>query len=173
NTVSAWLKQRTRWLKGYMLTWAVHMRQPGRLYRELGLINFLAFHAFIGGIPMSALILPVFIIGTAAQVFAGVWLSPGEHWSGFIPLMMNGFNLVMGFGTAMALAGIGADRRGLKRFAFWIPTVPAYWLLSSIAAWRAVWQLAHVPFLWEKTEHGRARTSENGLRVRRTVLRAP
>ena len=30
-----WLKQRTRWYKGWMQTWLVHMRRPVRLMREL------------------------------------------------------------------------------------------------------------------------------------------
>ena len=29
----SWLKQRTRWLKGYMQTWRVHMNHPGALWR--------------------------------------------------------------------------------------------------------------------------------------------
>ncbi len=161
NTTKAWLKQRTRWLKGYMVTWSVHMRNPVRLYRDLGLVNFLAFHAFIGGVPISAIILPVFIGGVAGQIVMGVWLSPGASIARALPYLMDGFNLILGFGTAMALAAIGADRRGLKRFAIWIPTVPFYWLLSSVAAWRAIWQLARTPYLWEKTEHGLARTSQS------------
>lgn len=163
NTTKAWLKQRTRWLKGYMMTWSVHMRDPIRLYRDLGLINFLAFHAFIGGVPVSAILLPVFIAGVAGQIVIGVWLSPGAGIARALPYLMDGFNLILGFGTAMALAAIGADRRGLKRFAIWIPTVPFYWLLSSAAAWRAIWQLARTPYLWEKTEHGLARTSQSRL----------
>ena len=31
------------------------MRNPVKLYRDLGLVSFLAFHAFIGGVPVSAL----------------------------------------------------------------------------------------------------------------------
>jgi cellulose synthase/poly-beta-1,6-N-acetylglucosamine synthase-like glycosyltransferase len=29
--LSSWFPQRTRWIKGYMQTWFVHMRQPARL----------------------------------------------------------------------------------------------------------------------------------------------
>jgi cellulose synthase/poly-beta-1,6-N-acetylglucosamine synthase-like glycosyltransferase len=162
NTTGQWLRQRTRWLKGYMLTWSVHMRSPARLYRDLGLVNFLAFHAFIGGVPVSALMLPIFLAGVASNILSGVWLSPSGELSRALPYLMDGFNLVLGFGTAMALAAIGADRRGLTRLVGWIPTVPVYWLLSSVAAWRAIWQLLHTPYLWEKTEHGLARTSQTG-----------
>ena len=30
---------------------------------------------------------------------------------------------------------------------------PVYWMMMSIAAWRAVWQLWRKPHLWEKTPH--------------------
>lgn len=31
-----WIKQRSRWIKGYAMTYGVHMRDPRRLWRELG-----------------------------------------------------------------------------------------------------------------------------------------
>jgi hypothetical protein len=33
---------------------------------------------------------------------------------------------------------------------------PLYWLLISVAAYRAMWQLLRDPFYWEKTPHGTA-----------------
>ncbi len=33
---SAWLKQRTRWMKGWMQTFIVHNRRPGEFLREVG-----------------------------------------------------------------------------------------------------------------------------------------
>jgi hypothetical protein len=36
---------------------------------------------------------------------------------------------------------------------------PLHWILLSVAAWRAVFQLFTAPFAWEKTEHGLARSS--------------
>ncbi len=159
NTTGQWLRQRTRWLKGFMLTWSVHMRNPARLYRDLGFVNFVAFHAFLGAVPVSALVLPIFLASVAGNVISGAWLAPGGDLTRALPYAMDGFNLVLGFGTAMVLPAIGADRRGLKHLVGWIPTVPFYWLLSSVAAWRALWHLLRTPYLWEKTTHGLARTS--------------
>ncbi len=31
-----WIQQRSRWLKGYAITWTVHMRNPKKLWQELG-----------------------------------------------------------------------------------------------------------------------------------------
>ncbi|MFC5067419.1 glycosyltransferase [Flaviflagellibacter deserti] len=158
NTHRAWLRQRTRWLMGYVVTWIVHMRRPVRLHRELGWRNALVFHAFIGGVPISALMLPIFVGGLIVDGLSSGWLV-FDDWVGWLELALTGTNLVLGFGTAMAIAAIGADRRNLTGQARWIALVPLYWLMSSVAAWRAVWRLIRAPHVWEKTEHGLARTS--------------
>ena len=36
-----WLRQRSRWMKGWMQTWSVHMRRPWRLWRDAGAKGFL------------------------------------------------------------------------------------------------------------------------------------
>ena len=51
-----WLRQRTRWFKGWMQTWLVHMRSPLRLARELGLPGFAVFQLLVGGTVLAALI---------------------------------------------------------------------------------------------------------------------
>jgi hypothetical protein len=33
-------------------------------------------------------------------------------------------------------------------------TNPVYWILHSIASYKALWQLVKNPFYWEKTTHG-------------------
>ncbi len=43
-----WIRQRSRWVKGYMQTYLYHMRQPIRLYRAMGPRAFFAFHLFFG-----------------------------------------------------------------------------------------------------------------------------
>ena len=59
--VVPWIRQRTRWFKGWMQTWLVHMRHPLRIARELGLSGFLAFQLVVGGTVLSALVHPIFI----------------------------------------------------------------------------------------------------------------
>ena len=59
-----WMQQRARWLKGWMQTWLVHMRQPIRLYRELGWTGFLAMQAWLGGLIFSSLVHPFFLAYT-------------------------------------------------------------------------------------------------------------
>jgi hypothetical protein len=52
----------------------------------------------------------------------------------------------------LALAGL--SRRGMRGVAWVLLTIPVYWMLLSIAAWRALIQLFTAPYYWEKTEHG-------------------
>src|SRR6185437_5600931 len=59
--LGAWLRQRTRWFKGWMQTWLVHMRSPYRLVRELGVPGFIAFQLVVGGSALAALVHPLFL----------------------------------------------------------------------------------------------------------------
>ncbi len=68
----SWLRQRTRWLKGYLQTWLVHMRSPRRLWRELGPLGFLGFQTVVGGTILSALVHPWI------YVLAGIDLAQGS-----------------------------------------------------------------------------------------------
>ncbi|RYF47223.1 MAG: glycosyltransferase, partial [Cytophagaceae bacterium] len=54
-----WIRQRSRWLKGHMQTTVVHMRNPVRLVREVGLVGFFGFIFFVGGPCFIALVNPV------------------------------------------------------------------------------------------------------------------
>ena len=67
--------------------------------------------------------------------------------------------LATGYVISGLIAGIGLARRGLIGCAWWLLLMPVYWLLLSVAAWRALFQLIRDPYAWEKTEHGLARSS--------------
>jgi cellulose synthase/poly-beta-1,6-N-acetylglucosamine synthase-like glycosyltransferase len=148
-----WLKQRTRWLKGWMLTWAVHMHSPLRLLRELGPGGFVVFQLLVGGSALAALVHVPFALRI-------IWLMTTTDdglFAGF-----TGFDaaaLVSGYLISATLGLIGLGRRGLLGCAWALLFMPIYWLLLSLAAWRALLQLLRKPYLWEKTEHGLARTS--------------
>jgi glycosyltransferase XagB len=150
----AWLKQRTRWFKGWIQTWLVHMRTPIRLGRELGLHGFLVFQLLVAGTVVAALVHSLF----AAQLivaFCMMQWGGAEPASLAIPLAI----LVSGYLVSAALCLIGLARRRLLGCAWALLLMPLYWLLLSIAAWRALLHLVFAPYRWEKTEHGLARTS--------------
>jgi hypothetical protein len=63
-------------------------------------------------------------------------------------------NLLVGNSFLIYLSMLAAAKRhhfSLLRHAL---TVPAYWVLMSVAAYKGLWQLIRNPFYWEKTVHG-------------------
>lgn len=148
-----WLGQRTRWLKGFMQTWLVHMRDPLKLAAELGPLGFIGFHAFLGGIILSALVHPIFFSMLLIDVADGQLMAVPESALAQVLLVVAGFNLLAGYASGMLIAGIAAARRGLWQLVASVVLIPLYWLLISLAAYRAAVQLVRKPYLWEKTEH--------------------
>ena len=149
-----WLRQRTRWFKGWMQTWAVHMRHPVKLLRELGFMSFVTFQLAVGGSVLAALIHPIFLTMLIWAWIVGVpMFGAGAEWMLFVA------TLTAGYLTTVFVGLRGLARRGLLSSAWALAFVPAHWLLLSLAAWRAVYQLLFDPHRWEKTEHGLARNS--------------
>jgi cellulose synthase/poly-beta-1,6-N-acetylglucosamine synthase-like glycosyltransferase len=153
-SIRPWLKQRTRWLKGWMQTWLVHMRMPLRLKRELGLSGFVTFQLMVGGSVLAALIHPIFAGMMLAAIVSGSWSENGA----LLPWLYGG-TVLAGYAASALLGYVGLARRGLHTAARVLVLTPVHWVLLSIAAWRALVQLIADPHRWEKTEHGLARTS--------------
>lgn len=152
-TFRVWRGQRTRWLKGWMQTYLVHMREPGRLWRELGAKRFLGFQVLMGGMILSALVHPWFYVLLALDLWQGRLLGVPDSMVGYTLLWIGVVNLIAGYVSAIALGTAAATRRGRRRLAVYALTMPVYWLAISLAAYRALWQLVSAPYYWEKTEH--------------------
>lgn len=150
-SVSNWIRQRSRWLKGYLQTWLVHMRHPGEIIRTTGWSGFLSVQLFLAGNVFSALINPVlwtlFVLWLLARpsVISDLFPSP--------LLELNIGALIVGNLFFVALMVIAPLRRGWWRLSIYGLTAPAYWLLTSIAGYKAIWQLITRPHYWEKTDH--------------------
>jgi cellulose synthase/poly-beta-1,6-N-acetylglucosamine synthase-like glycosyltransferase len=149
----AWLRQRTRWIKGWLQTYFVHMRAPLRLWRELGTTGFLAFNVLIAGTAVSALAHPIFSAVILYQLATGIIFADPASAAGLWLVALNAFNLTVGYMAAILLGWIGVRRRGLKRLVGALKWMPVYWLLISLAGYRAIWELVRRPFHWDKTEH--------------------
>ena len=145
-----WLAQRTRWLKGWQQTYLVHMREPRRLWQQLGPRRFIGFQALMAALLFSVLLHPWFYVFAIFDLAGGAPLfsagASGVMWG--IAL----FNLIAGYLSAVAL-GRAALRHRRHSIGAWIWWVPVYWLAISIAAYRAIFQLVAAPYHWEKTEH--------------------
>lgn len=147
--VGNWMRQRSRWMKGFMQTWLV--RRRGRFPGLADWRSFVTTDLFIGGTAFAALISPVLWMIVAAEAAFGVPvldIMPAPLRSVHLAALAGG-NLAL-----LALAAVAPRRRGLGHLAFSALLTPFYWLMMSGAAWIALYQLATRPYFWEKTEHG-------------------
>jgi hypothetical protein len=144
-----------------MQTWLVHMRAPFRAAGELGLPGFLVFQLLVGGTVLAALIHVPF---AARMGWRMATVSPDDDPISLTLLGFEAAALLSGYLISAMLGLIGLARRRLLGCAWVLLLMPIYWLLLSLAAWRALLQLLDDPYRWEKTEHGLARTSRLELR---------
>lgn len=152
-TFKSWRNQRTRWLKGWMQTYLVHMRSPRETARDLGWFRFFGLQVLMGGLILSALIHPWFYVVAAAELAFGPLQALHHHALADAVWVIGIINLVLGYVTGVALGCVAVAGRGRRGLAVWTLLMPAYWLLISLAAYRALYQLASTPYSWEKTQH--------------------
>ncbi len=147
-----WVKQRSRWYKGYLQTWLVHMRHPIRLWRELGTRPFIAFSLVVGATPVVAVINPIFWILTLLWFTAKLELIQALFpvWVYYPSL----FCMIFGNFMALYLSLIAIRVNGYTNLLGAVLLTPLYWLMMSIAAVKAFLQLTIAPWFWEKTTHG-------------------
>ena len=148
---TAWVRQRSRWLKGYAATWAVHARRPGALRRDLGWRGALAFHVLVAGAVLQFTLAPLFwLFWPAAFSLPGPLdgIVPAAVRWGLIGLF------VLSEALGQAIHVVAARRVGAPRRAWLGPTMLLYFPLATLAAWKAVIELAIAPFYWDKTDHG-------------------
>lgn len=152
DTFATWLPQRTRWFKGWMQTWLVHMRDPLALVRELGFGSFLISQILFAGMVLSALAHPFLVVTGLVLVVDLALDRPSGAWKSVL-LTVDIVNVACGYLSFLLLGWQTLKLR--EKLGFWkvVLFTPVYWMMMSIAAWRAVWQLWHKPHLWEKTPH--------------------
>ncbi len=182
SNLKNWFWQRTRWIKGYMQTYLLHMRNlgsfvsrgtvrrvptPGSENREMpeenltmkqsnnGTMNFLAFQLVVGGKVMSMFINPLMWFITICYFLFRA------HVAGFIEsffpttvLYMGVFSLLVGNFLYMYYYMIGCVKHGHHELVKYVILVPFYWLGMSMAAWVAFYKLLAAPHQWSKTKHG-------------------
>jgi cellulose synthase/poly-beta-1,6-N-acetylglucosamine synthase-like glycosyltransferase len=170
SRVRPWVHQRTRWFKGWMQTWLVHMRAPMTLLSEMGLQGFLVFQLLVGGTVLSALVHPLFLAIGLFRLWSGTLMVGDGSTMHALLLAAYAVIFIAGYVATAALSLVGLSRRRLLRHAFALMAVPVLWLMLSAAAWRALFQLFYAPYHWDKTEHGLARTSRQRRGSRRRML---
>lgn len=154
DDVQTWLGQRTRWFKGWLQTWLVLMRRPLNLIREIGPLRFAVFQVLIGGMLLSSLAHPL-LIGYVAHL---VWqmTKDGPFTVDGLQFWLFVIDIANIFGSYAIFIALGRSPMSAKERnaigARWV-FVFGYWLLMSLAAWRALAELRKQPFFWNKTTH--------------------
>lgn len=147
----SWVKQRSRWVKGYMMTYITHMRDPKRLWRDLGARGFLGFQIVFLGSIAQALLAPVL------WSFWAFFLGFGHPLSSTLgPLALHGLTMCFVGCEALSIAVslLGLKRSGQKISPLWVPTLMLYFPLQTLAAYKAAYEMLVKPFFWDKTSHG-------------------
>jgi cellulose synthase/poly-beta-1,6-N-acetylglucosamine synthase-like glycosyltransferase len=153
SSVPAWVRQRSRWIKGYAMTWAVHMRDPLRLLGELGWWRFLGVQVLFLG-TLSQFVLAPFLWSFWLILF-GLPHPATAHLphAAVVALAVLFFVSEVATMAAAALAVAAPNHRWLIK---WVPLLHIYFPLASVASWKGLGELAVKPFFWDKTRHGMA-----------------
>ena len=164
HTLPAWFRQRRRWLKGWMVTLLVHVRNPVALLRDCGITGTLVFVLLIGGIVLSALLEPLALVFLACRILDGSLLAEPTSLAGALEASSFATAFVVGHVVAAATGLVGLSRLGQPLRALHLLALPLYWLALSFAAWAALCELCVDPFRWDKTAHLLARVPAGGAR---------
>jgi cellulose synthase/poly-beta-1,6-N-acetylglucosamine synthase-like glycosyltransferase len=146
-----WLPQRTRWFKGWLQTWLVHMRNPRQLRREIGTGSFVIVQILFAGMVISALAHPLMLATIAAIAFEVFQPDSATQHSGLFAI--DAVNIACGYAAFLVLGAATLVKRERKGLWKTVLATPVYWMMISFAAWRAAWHLYAKPFQWEKTPH--------------------
>jgi glycosyltransferase XagB len=152
----AWLKQRSRWLKGFLQCWLVQMREPVKCYRSLGPAGFWVFQSLTLGVFVASLLHPLFLALTIVSLLNGsVSFEFNQPQSALAILSLV---VLAGGYAATFLLGHSALGPGQWRNRFTtLLSFPLYWMMSMPAAVIALYDFASDPHHWRKTEHGQSR----------------
>lgn len=155
SQVGNWFRQRSRWIKGYMQTYLVHMRRPGEFITDLKNPDIIFFQLTVGGKIISLFINPfmwamtiIYFVfrDTLGLIVESFYLTPIFY--------IAVFSLVFGNFFYIYNYMIGSAKREQWDIIKYTFLVPLYWLMISMAAWKALIQLIYKPHYWEKTVHG-------------------
>ena len=178
-----WIYQRSRWIKGYLQTYLVHMRNPMQMLQRGHLRKFLSLQIIVGVWSIVLLINPIMWALTIGYTI----FHPVELYKLLFPgpvLYAGAFCLVFGNFFYIYVHVIGCLRRKEYALIKWVLLLPLYWIMMSISAYIAFYQLIVKPHYWEKTQHGnhlaaaqrtqaRALRSDHGLEGRSVVSSMP
>jgi cellulose synthase/poly-beta-1,6-N-acetylglucosamine synthase-like glycosyltransferase len=151
NNTWNWIRQRSRWIKGYIQTVLVHLRHPLELVRKTGWRQAFGFMILIGGTPATFLAMPVAFATSLWVLFFG--RDATGDYPPFLLAAMS-FNFLVGNGLMIYLNLLAVYKRQYYQLVPFALLNPLYWCFHAFASYKAAIQLVTKPFYWEKTTHG-------------------
>jgi cellulose synthase/poly-beta-1,6-N-acetylglucosamine synthase-like glycosyltransferase/glycosyltransferase involved in cell wall biosynthesis len=154
SNLKNWIRQRSRWIKGYLQTYLVHMRNPFDLAKKFK-GHFIIFQ-LVAGLRMTFMIInPILWIMTLSYFVLYEFVGPQiESLYPSSIFYMAITSAVFGNFLYIYYYMVGTAKHGQYQLIKYVFLVPIYWFFTSIAAIVAFWQLLTKPHYWEKTIHG-------------------
>jgi cellulose synthase/poly-beta-1,6-N-acetylglucosamine synthase-like glycosyltransferase len=146
-----WAKQRSRWYKGYLQTFLVHIRDFRSARRALGTRELLLFTILVGGTPLIAVVNPIFWTLTV------LWFIVKPGWlMAMYPALLYYLGLLVWLVGNFAFTFVSMLEAAEVDDSLFVAAflTPVYWVMMSIAAYKALVQVIFAPTYWEKTRHG-------------------
>ncbi|WP_051952711.1 glycosyltransferase family 2 protein [Methylocapsa aurea] len=168
---NAWLTQRRRWSKGWMQTFITLSRNPLRLVDELGARGAGALVLLMTGLVIAPPLWP-FLAARTIHELASAGLPAPTSSIALVEATLWISVAVFGAGSTLWLALLGMKRRKLLGLWPFLPLLLPYYLMMSIAAWAALFDLIRRPYHWHKTEHGLAKSSRQNTQARAAAIKA-
>ena len=137
--LKAFIKQRTRWIKGYLLTYLLHLNKKS----FFNLRDFIFMHIIVGFGAFSFLLTPFLFISayltTNFYIILFLFLINNVYYFTYIFLyyaLIRKYKLKITYTSIIALL-----------------IYPCYFILHIISAWLAFIEIFYRPFYWAKTNH--------------------
>lgn len=146
-----WVKQRSRWLKGFLITWMVHMRSPRALMRDLGFLRFMG---------VQTLLLATFAQFACAPLLWSFWITLAgfEHpVTATLGAPVTAFMIWVFIGSEvinLVVSMVAVSRREHRHLMGYVLTLPFYYPMAALSAYKAIKEMVVEPFYWDKTQHG-------------------
>ncbi len=150
-----WFWQRTRWIKGYIQTYFVHMRNVSEFMQDITSPHILTFQLVVGGKILSMFINPLMWLTTILYFTFRDSLGPTIETFFPAPVFyISIFSLIFGNFLYIYYYMLGCVKRNYDDLLLYTLFIPLYWLGMSLAATVAVWRYIVAPHHWSKTKHG-------------------
>lgn len=150
----AWVRQRSRWLKGYMAIYLVHMRSPRHLFKELGALQFLGFQLLFL-CTISQFLLAPFLWWLWGAAFGVPHPLIDEIHADLLIVLTSTVVLAGSVNGAIWIVAVHTTNR--PRLYPWIPSMLLYFPLATLAAYKGLLEMVMAPFYWDKTSHGKTK----------------